>query len=375
MSKIEPVREKQKRPYSVTINSLPESGKEPDNASIFLPQEERMKKVFLMLPVLAILFAVLGTGCDNRESAATGSAESSRKDTSDELYIGVYCLGNLEYFHDHKIGLKAAGEMMGVRTRYTGPPDYDINAMVAAFEQAIAEKPAGIITFGAENSLLPVINKAIDAGIPVVTVDGDIPGSKRVSFVGTGNYNAGYLGGTKLAEAVGERGKVAILTEPDVDLHRNRLQGYQDALAEYPDIEVVQIGDTKADPVHTLQVVNAILQRNPELNGIGCTDAVGGAASATAIEEAGLVGKVKILSMDRDRQVLEKIENGIITGTIVQKSAMMPFFALQIIYNMRHAAVEITTDNEKSDITLAPNYIDTGVKYVDAATARFYIRD
>ena len=247
--------------------------------------------------------------------------------------------------------------------------------MVAAFEQAIAQKPAGIITFGAENSLLPVINKAVEAGIPVVTVDGDIPDSKRVAFVGTGNYNAGYLGGTKLAEALGGKGKVAILTEPNVDLHLNRLAGYEDALAEYPGIEVVQIGDTKADPVHTLQVVNAILQKNPDLDGIGCTDAVGGAASATAVEEADLVGKVKILSMDRDRQVLEKIGKGIVTGTIVQKSAMMPFFALQILYNMRHAAVEITTDNAAAGISLAPNNIDTGVKYVDSASAAYYIRD
>lgn len=334
-----------------------------------------MRKLLVSGLALVVIFVLLLAGCQQEAAAPAQETAAEAPDTSEELYIGVYCLGNLEYFHDHKIGLKAAGEMMGVKTKYTGPPDYDINAMVTAFEQAIAEKPAGIITFGAENSLLPVINKAIDAGIPVVTVDGDIPDSNRVAFVGTGNYSAGYLGGTKLAEAVEGRGKVAILTEPSVDLHRNRLQGYQDALAEFPDIEVVQIGDTKADPVHTLQVVNAILQKNPDIAGIGCTDAVGGAASATALEEAGLAGRVKILSMDRDRQVLEKIEKGIVTGTIVQKSAMMPFFALQIIYNMRHANVEITTDNAAADITLAPNYIDTGVKYVDAKTARYYIRD
>lgn len=338
-----------------------------------------MKRTLLVFFVCLVAASSLFVSCGNKAAApvaatADGTA-AGVKDYSDELYIGVYCLGNLEYFYDHKIGLKAAGEMMGVKTKYVGPPDYDINAMVAAFEQAIAEKPAGIITFGAENSLLPVINKAAESGIPVVTVDGDIPDSKRVAFVGTGNYNAGFLGGTKLGEALSGKGKVAILTEPSVDLHRNRHQGYEDALKKFPGIEVVQIGDTKADPVHTLQIVKAILQKNPDLNGIGCTDAVGGAASATAVEEAGLVGKVKILSMDRDRQVLEKIEKGIVTGTIVQKSALMPFFALQIIFNMRHAAVEITTDNAAADIALAPNMIDTGVKYVDAGTAKYYLRD
>jgi len=168
-----------------------------------------LKKVlFLLIGLTLVMGLSVGCSSDTKDNNTTASnKESSQqqvaKPVSDELYIGVYCLGNLEYFYDHKIGLKAAGDMMGVKTKYVGPPDYDINAMVAAFEQAIAEKPAGIITFGAEDSLVPVINKAIDAGIPVITVDGDVKKSKRTAFVGTGNYNAGFLGGTKLAEALG----------------------------------------------------------------------------------------------------------------------------------------------------------------------------
>ena len=333
----------------------------------------KIASVVLVLMMLGVIFA----GCASQQTAAeAGSDEASDgMPTEDELYIGVYCLGNLEYFYDHKIGLEAAGKMMGVQTKYVGPPDYDIDAMVAAFEQAIAENPAGIITFGAEDALLPVINKAEEAGIPVVTVDGDVSASKRTAFVGTGNYEAGYLGGTKLGEALDGKGKVAILTEPSVELHRERQSGYEDALDNFPDIEIVQIGDTKADPVQTVQVVAAILQKNPDLAGIGCTDAVGGAASATACEEAGVDGQIKILSMDRDRQVLEKIGKGTITGTIVQKSALMPFFALQIIYNMRHADIEITTDNEAAGLVVAPNKIDTGVIYVDKSNAEYFIRE
>jgi len=340
-----------------------------------------LKKVlFLLIGLTLVMGLSVGCSSDTKDNNTTASnKESSQqqvaKPVSDELYIGVYCLGNLEYFYDHKIGLKAAGDMMGVKTKYVGPPDYDINAMVAAFEQAIAEKPAGIITFGAEDSLVPVINKAIDAGIPVITVDGDVKKSKRTAFVGTGNYNAGFLGGTKLAEALGGKGKVAMLTEPGVSLHQDREKGYEDALKQFPDIEIVQIGDTKADPVNTLQVISAILQKNPDLAGIGCTDAVGGASAATAVEEAGRIGKVKIVSMDRDRQVLEKIGKDIVMGTIVQKSAMMPFYALEILYTMKHANVEISTDNAKAGLTLAPTNIDTGVIYVDKSNAQYFIRN
>ena len=332
-----------------------------------------MKRVLVALLVLALVSAMLA-GCSEPAQQASSEQGQPEKAISEEMYIGVYALRNIEYCYDHFIGLEAAGKMMGVQTKVVGPADYDVDAFTAAFDQAIAEKPAGIIVFGIEPSLLPYIDKAEDMGIHVVTVDGDIPGSKRTAFVGTGNYAAGQLGGQKLADSVGGKGKVAILTEPGIDVHDQRYAGYEAALSEYPDIEIVQVGDTKADPVLTVQVVAAILQANPDLAGIGCTDAVGGAAASTACEEAGMLGKVKIMAMDRDNQVLEKIVSGDVYGTIVQNTALMPFLALQILYNINHAEIEISTDNEAAGIVKAPASVDTGVAFVDASNAKYFIR-
>lgn len=326
-----------------------------------------MKKGLALILVLAMCLTFF-VGCGK-------TTETSAVDASDDLYIGVYCWGNLEYFYDHKIGLEAAGKMLGVQTKYTGPADGDINAMITAFEQAIAEEPDGIITFGQEETLAAVINKAEAAGIPVVTVDGDVSSSNRTAFVGTGSYDAGKLGGEKLAEAIGGKGKVAILTQPSAELHKLRWDGYEAALAEYPDIEVVQVGDTKSDAVTSIDVAKAILQANPDIVGIGCTDAVGGAAVATALEELGMVGQVKVITMDRDQQVLEKIVDGEIYGTLVQNSALMPFLALEIIYNMKHAEVAVTTDNAAANFSFAPNTIDTGVVFVDASNAEYFMRN
>jgi ribose transport system substrate-binding protein len=332
-----------------------------------------VKKGLFLLLVIALLIGLVAACA----APAKTSAEevSSGIAPSDEMYIGVYALRNIEYCYDHFIGLEAAGKMMGVQTKVVGPADYDVDAFTAAFDQAIAENPAGIIVFGIEPSLAPYIDKSEELGIHVVCVDGDIPGSKRTAFVGTGNYAAGELGGQKLAEAVGGAGKVAILTEPGINVHDQRFAGYSAALEEFPDIEVVQVGDTKADPVLTVQVVAAILQANPDLAGIGCTDAVGGAAAATACDEAGLLGKVKIMSMDRDNSVLEKIVSGDVYGTIVQNTALMPFYALQILYNMNHADIEISNDNEAAGVVKAPAVIDTGVVFVDQTNAEFFIRD
>src|SRR5690242_17444712 len=86
--------------------------------------------------------------CHRSESAQTKSS-GKRPD----LYIQVSALGNLEYFFDHKMGMKKAGELFGVQTEYTGPADLDMTAMVAAMDLAIARKPAGLVVVGFEDSL------------------------------------------------------------------------------------------------------------------------------------------------------------------------------------------------------------------------------
>ncbi len=59
----------------------------------------------------------------------------------------------------------------------------------------------------------PAIDKAAEAGIPIVTLDAEVYGSDRLTFLGTGNYNAGRVGGELLCDKIGGSGEVAILTK------------------------------------------------------------------------------------------------------------------------------------------------------------------
>lgn len=302
------------------------------------------------------------------------SVYSQAAKQSDELYIEVSALGNLDYFYDHKLGMQEVGKFLGVKTQYVGPADYDMNAMVAAFEQAIAKKPAGIVVVGFDSVLNPIVDKAIGKGIPVVAVDADLPGSKRIAFVGTGNYQAGMQGGAKLASLIGGKGKVAIMTKPGQSNLEERVAGYKAALAKYKEIEVVQVADTQSDPIVAAQAASALLQKYSDLAGIACVEAAGGSGAATAVKEAGKVGKVKIVSMDRGNEVLNGIKEGVISASIAQKTAMMPFYAVQIMYNLKHTNVKITSDNKKAGITTAPLVVDTGTIVVDKTNYQLFLR-
>jgi ribose transport system substrate-binding protein len=305
---------------------------------------------------------------------AAHAAESAPATTANQLYIEVSALGSLDYFYDHQLGLKMAGQALGVKTEYVGPPDYDMGAMVAAFEQAIAKKPAGIVVVGFEPSLNAVVDKAVAAGIPVVAVDADLPGSKRVAFVGTGNAQAGYQGGKRLAQLIGGTGQVALMTRPGQSNLEERIAGYQKALAEFPNIKVVQIVDTQADPSVAAQAAAGLLQKYPDLAGIACVEAAGGAGAATAVREAKKNGKIKIVAMDRGNEVLQQIRDGVISASVVQQTALMPFYATQILFNLKNHPLAISTDNAKAGISGAPTFVDTGVVIVDQANCQLFMR-
>ncbi|OQY30896.1 MAG: hypothetical protein B6241_15120 [Spirochaetaceae bacterium 4572_59] len=290
------------------------------------------------------------------------------------MYIEVSALGNLDYFYDHKMGMKMVGDELGVRTEYVGPAEYDMNAMVSAFESAIAKKPDGIVVVGFEPALNSIIDKAIAEGIPVVTVDADLPESNRLTFVGTGNFGAGKQGGMKLAELIGKKGKVAIMLKPGQSNLEERVAGDKAAFAEYSDIELVQLVDTQSDPVVAAQAASALLQKFPDLAGIACVEAAGGAGASTAIREAGMAGKIKIVAMDRGNEVLEAIEEGVISATVAQQTALMPYYATQILYNLKNSNVAITSDNKAAGVLGIPVMVDTGTVIVDESNYKYFMR-
>ncbi len=308
------------------------------------------------------------------QPAADSAAPAAAADHSADEYIYVSAMGNLEFFNAHKYGWEWAGQELGVTASYVGPAEYDINAMSAAFDQAIARQPKGIAVFGVEPVLQPQIDKAIEAGIPVVTILGDVAGSKRLAFVGSSQFELGFKGGEKLAEAMGGEGKIAILSIPGVGMFDEREEGYRAAFNNYPGIEVVQVGDTKADSVTALSAAKDILQRFPDLAAFAATDSTGGMAAATAVEEAGKVGAVKVISMDRNSDVLQKIKDGVVTGTVAQNDAAMAFWALQYLVDYNYHQAPLTSDNTAAAALAAPSSVIMAANYVDASNLDYYLQ-
>lgn len=337
-----------------------------------------MKKLLLVVLVLGMVIVSL-VGCGAKETSTESQGSASETGTlqstisSDEEYIIVNCLNNIEYFNAHKWGWQKAGELFGVKTSFVGPMDGDTNAMVAAFDSAIAKQPAGICVWGWDPGLTPSVDKAMEAGIPVVTYVGDLPDSQRLTYIGSSQYDIGYVGAKKYADSIGGEGKVAIMTLPGNPMFEERAKGFEDGFAEYAGIEIVAYGDTKADTVTAISAAKDILNKNQDLKGFVCTDSTGAIGASTAVQEMNMLGKVDILGMDRNSDVLGMIKDGVITASLVQNDVSMPYWAMVSLISANHFDVPLTSDNATAGAKVAPNNIFTSVNMVTADNVDYYL--
>src|SRR5579871_5465166 len=161
---------------------------------------------------------------------------------SDEYYVFVAANLQVPYWKTAGAGFSNAGSQFKVRYDYAGPQNYDPQAEKDALDQAVQKKASGILLGVTDPSLLKdSIDKAIAAGIPVITMDSDAPSSKRLFFVGTDNYNAGVLGGNLAAKLLNGKGNVVVFRLPNQMNQKDRLSGYQAAFSTHPDIKVMQV--------------------------------------------------------------------------------------------------------------------------------------
>jgi ribose transport system substrate-binding protein len=315
-----------------------------------------MKRPFLLLFLaLGLSSAVICAATGNPLAGGAG----------EEYYMVTFASG-IEYWRGCFAGMKDAAGLLGVKAIYTGAPQADVNQEVTVLEQVIAKKPAGIaVTCANPAGLKAPINKAIAAGIPVVTFDADSPSSNRYCYLGTSNFNAGGAAARYMGKLLGGKGEVAVSTVIGQLNHEERKSGFMEVLTEeYPRIKVVAIGNDNNDQTKAATLVAGFLQANPKLKGIFCTDSLGGVGAGAALREANAVGKVRIISFDTDRGTLDLIKEGVISASIAQGTWNMGYWSLQYLYHVRHNLVKPVRGWKRKGINPLPGMVDTGTNIV-----------
>ena len=256
---------------------------------------------------------------------------------SDEYFVLVSATLQVPYWHAAAAGFSNGAAQMKVRSDFTGPQTYDPKAERDALDQAVQKKATGILLAVTDPALLKdSIDKAVAAGIPVITIDSDAPSSKRLFFIGTNNYQAGFTGGQRLAQELHGKGNVVVFTMPDQSNLQDRLRGYKDALARTPDIKITRVVDIQGDPRIAFDTTTQIIgKERDKVDGFVCLEAQSGKEVAGVLNSYHVTGKV-VIAMDTDQETLDWIQKGRIAATIAQKPYTMAFVGMQMLDNLYH---------------------------------------
>jgi len=315
------------------------------------------------------LCAALLPGCQRTEPQS--APKPGAKTIPNESYYFIGICTAVPYWADARDGFETRGRQLGVKAVFTGPASYDSSAQARQLDEIIAMKPTGIVLCPADAATLkPGIDRAVDAGIPVVTVDTDAPDSKRFCYIGTDNYNAGKVVGDLLGAALAGKGKVGLCRLFGQWNIEERTRGLRDALKRFPDIEIVGEADDKADAAVGPTAVAGLLAAHPEITGMAGLDAVSGGSIAHAVNTAGKKGKVKIICFDRDENMLQYMEDGSIEASVAQKTYLMAWLALTLLHALAHDDIMHLPDWRAAGAPPFPRSIDTGVMIITQTNYR-----
>lgn len=306
-----------------------------------------MKRVLVLMAAVAVSVMACGGGSN---SAAPKPLRFALIPKS--LDIPVFNYANQ--------GAQREAKELGVEVIYRGPERADELKQKEVLESFITQKVDGIaISVLNAEFLKSTIDKAVDAGIPVVTWDSDAPTSKRIAFYGVDDFKAGQIMGEEAGKLLNGKGTVAFLTSLGANNLQRRLEGVQDSLKKYPGIKVVDTFDIKEDSVRCTELIATGTLRYPDL---GAWISVGGwpvftQAALTPVDPA----KTKFITFDTVEAAPALIRAGKVQIAIGQKYFGWGSESIKLLNDIVHGKMP----GEK--------IIDSGVDVVTAANLDDYL--
>ncbi|NLJ19442.1 sugar-binding protein, partial [Globicatella sulfidifaciens] len=242
-----------------------------------------------------------------------------------------------EYWKFVERGAKDAESHFGVYVEYIGPHKSNPAEQVKLFDMAIAKKVDGIIVQALNDEMFtPLIDRAIDKGIPVITIDTDEPNSSRIAYIGTDNYRSGQLAGQALIEDLDGEVYIGIISNSFESTHQQqRVQGFIDVVEEVPDIKVVAMEESNNSRIGAAEKADKILREYPEITafyGTSALDGLGIASSLMAMER----DDIYIIAFDTLEETLYLLKQGKINAIVSQEPYEMGFRSVGVLHDIFH---------------------------------------
>lgn len=253
------------------------------------------------------------------------------------------------------LGCESAKKEFGIDLEINTPAnEKDVEGQIKIVNAAIAKKIDAIVLAACDyKKLVPVSEKAIKLGIPVIVIDSAVDSAKVSSFIATDNKLAGGFVGKKLVEIAGSRCNIVVMNFVKGSATGDqREKGLFDVINKYPGIKVLDKTYSSSVEKIAMKQTENIIKKYHQLKAIVALNAPTTIGACDALKKMNLKGKVKVIGFDSTNEEINFIEEGIIQATVVQNPYSMGYLGVK-------NALEVL------DKKVVPRYVDTGTKVID----------
>lgn len=332
-----------------------------------------MKRALALVLTLALCFSLAACGANTDDSNPEDTTKTEESATAEKKTLTFALLPKtlsnpyfvaMQQFAEETAAALSNDEYT-VEIVASAPPTEDgINEQITMFESYLEKGVDGVLIVPCGTSeVVPTIAKANEKNIPVICLDTNADeGADVAAFIGTNNYDGGYLAGEWTAENV--EGEVAIITGMlGNQCHTDRTNGYLEGVKSATDAGTVtlvgEIQPCNGDQGTAMGIAENLLTAYPDLKCIYVTNDTGALGAAAAVKAAGR--DVKVIGFDGSPDGAQSIVNGEMTATVAQTPGVMAEESVTALYNlivngtepedMYTACAMVTIDNANDYLT------------------------
>jgi len=292
------------------------------------------------LAASALLAACTGSDDDGGSAAASsGGSYGNFPKTPKWKFVFVCHVTTNPFFTPTQYGAEDACKLLGADFQWTGSKDSIVAEMVNATNTAVTSKADGIaLAVVDKTAFKEPVDKALDAGIPVVSYNADgavgDPGSNRLAYIGQGLYESGYALGQRALEQVDSGDVAAFIATPGQLNIQPRIDGAQAAIKQSGKAINFQAVATNADITKGQSIIDAYVQGHQNVAGLLAVDAGSTQSVGVVVKKYGLRSKgLKVAGgFDLVPETLESVKAGDLDYTIDQQPYLQGFLPVIALY-------------------------------------------